>query len=72
MKNRMYYRKILDHNTIQPNTEYLAAYAGKRFFGTFQKTTYDGGWNFVSFGSIFPMGIPFMSLDTVWQEVDYI
>ena len=69
MKNKMYFRHILAHGEIQPNTEYLAVYNGQRYFGTFQKTTYDGGWNFVSAGSVFPQGIPFMCLDDVWQEV---
>lgn len=68
MKNQMYFRQV-GLADINETTEYVAVYNGQRYFGKFARTTYDNGLNFVMLGSIFPLGIPFASLDSVWQEV---
>jgi len=62
--------KVTDINKVNLNDTYIANYNGTSYFGKFINAdvgTFSKNTNFVWFGSIFPMGIPFESLDAVFS-----
>lgn len=57
------------------NITYLVVYKGESFIGKFVKHTVGtmeciDSYNFIYIGSIFPAGIPFESLDNVWEMME--
>jgi hypothetical protein len=62
-------KRVNNVTDINFDATYVANYNGTPYFGKFinaDTATFSKSTNFIWFGSIFPMGIPFESLESVY------